>query len=778
MSTDVLALRKRYWANGYRPVAIWNPEVRIVNAGKRPVGKGWQDAARMTPPRDAVNAPNPQALNTGILCDEVRAVDVDVLEPSVVEEIIGSVESKLGSSLVRIGRAPKAAIVYRALNPFNKIETSEFTLGQGKAQVEILARGQQFVADGTHPETMLPYTWKNGTPEAVPITDLPTISQAQAREIASLAEQVIRSAGGVPLKAKRSGKKGVGFFAKINQAALENIMLWAPMLFPKGRAESTGAWRVSSASLGRGLEEDISVHPAGVQDFGEEEGLTPIDLIVRHGGKTSAEAGLWLCEMLGLDPLTLGWTAAPTPDLVERFNTQYSVVNEAGKIWVVEQKDDQSLQRKVLVRYAFADFRRMFMNRSVALIGANGRSSTTDEGSYWLEHKDRRQYLGGVVFEPKEQVPGDCWNLWTGFAISPKEGDWHLLHKHIDEVVCSGIERDRNYLLNTIARLIQQPHLPAEVAVVLRAGEGAGKGALCVPLRRIWGQHGIHITSARQLVGNFNSHLRDCVYMFADEAFFAGDRQHEGVLKALITEPTIPIEGKYQNVVMVRNMLHMWMSSNNDWVVPASHDARRYFLPVVSETKVGERGYFKALWEEINGDGLAALLHAMLRRDISKFEHRDVPQTTALAGQRRLSLDSVDAWWLAVLDRGFVWVSQHGIAEFGAWMEFVATDLLFQSYQQQQRGGWPASREMVTQRLSELYTAKRPNGPHIVGEVAHPGQFSSGVYMRDRPRGFEVGTLDLARARFAKKHSFAEGRWDDKDDEAPVVCADEERDPF
>jgi hypothetical protein len=44
-----------------------------------------------------------------------------------------------------------------------------------------------------------------------------------------------------------------------------------------------GAWRISSADLGRDLEEDLSIAPRGVQDFGEEKKLTPIDVLLRFG---------------------------------------------------------------------------------------------------------------------------------------------------------------------------------------------------------------------------------------------------------------------------------------------------------------------------------------------------------------------------------------------------------------------------------------------------------------------------------------------------------------
>ena len=74
----------------------------------------------------------------------------------------------------------------------------------------------------------------------------------------------------------------------------------------------------------------------------------------------------------------------------------------------------------------------------------------------------------------------------------------------------------------------------------------------------------MRIDHPKHLVGNFNAHLRDAFFVFANEPFFAGDKQHEGVLKGLITEPKIIIEAKYQNAVTVANMTHILMASNSD----------------------------------------------------------------------------------------------------------------------------------------------------------------------------------------------------------------------
>ena len=60
---------------------------------------------------------------------------------------------------------------------------------------------------------------------------------------------------------------------------------------------------------------------------------------------------------------------------------------------------------------------------------------------YWFNSENRRYYLGrGVVFEPGGplEIPKDMLNLWRGFGIDPKPGDWSLLRNHIFNVVCSG----------------------------------------------------------------------------------------------------------------------------------------------------------------------------------------------------------------------------------------------------------------------------------------------------------------------------------------------------
>jgi hypothetical protein len=574
-------------------------------------------------------------------------------------------------------------------------------------------------------------------------------------------------------------------------------------------SRSGKAWRAALALAAKSLEEmckGLRDHPdPEVREWAGEVDDRQLERLWDRGARNPAareEAlALGLSELDArlppqLDEPDLGERRAdPMPttvaELVESFNKRYAVVNEAGKALIVELVVDPLRHRTVLSRIHFEDFRKLYMNRTITVRRINPKDGkekdiTKSFAEWWLDDPRRCQYIGGVVFDPTGKSTPEFWNLWTGFAVVPAPGDWSLMQDHIERVICSGDAALNKYLLDYIARMFQQPDKPGEVAIVLRGRRGAGKGIFLNWLWRAWGQHACHISNAKHLVGNFNAHLRDCVMLFADEAFFAGDRAHEGVLKALITEPSLPIEGKYQNLVEVINMLHIFISSNSDWVVPAAIDERRFCVSDVADNRVGNRSYFADIAAQMENGGLAALIHDMLDRDISGFEVRDVPQTAALKTQKTLSLSSLESWWQAVLSRGFLWKSKHGAPWFRAWQEFYTTELLMRSYLQWCSETHPYDRKRRQQLgafFTRVYQASRPLRENPVYEIESidrrelegiPNHGQTGgwlippkaldeiaiVSLPHRP-GYRIGTLEEARARFLEV-SEVEADWTDE----------------
>ena len=109
----------------------------------------------------------------------------------------------------------------------------------------------------------------------------------------------------------------------LNNEALQKLSAWVPVLFGSAAVlnKSSGGYRVSSKALGRKLQEDLSISPQGIKDFGVHDlgdphsgGRTAIDLVMEHRKVEFQAAADWLHERLGHNR-NKPQRAAPTPKL-------------------------------------------------------------------------------------------------------------------------------------------------------------------------------------------------------------------------------------------------------------------------------------------------------------------------------------------------------------------------------------------------------------------------------------------------------------------------------
>jgi hypothetical protein len=120
----------------------------------------------------------------GITTDEVVAIDIDCYDKHVTNAIFKYCNQNIGRGLGRIGRAPKALLLFRTDTPMTKSVSPKYMDEDGNVNfVEILGKGQQFVAYGIHPDTQKEYLWPKACPTTVPISDLPTINAEQITEL-------------------------------------------------------------------------------------------------------------------------------------------------------------------------------------------------------------------------------------------------------------------------------------------------------------------------------------------------------------------------------------------------------------------------------------------------------------------------------------------------------------------------------------------------------------------------------------------------------------------
>lgn len=339
--------------------------------------------------------------------------------------------------------------------------------------------------------------------------------------------------------------------------------------------------------------------------------------------------------------------------MLRELNEKHAVIGDmGGKCRIISEVWDHAMKRHKISRQSFEDFRNRYRHIKVK-VGDDGKGNPMFKpaGAWWVDHPNRRQYET-VVFAPCHEVP-DAYNLWKGFAVDAIAGDKHLPYlQHLKDNVCSGDEELYNYVVGWMARAVQHPDSPGEVAIVLRGKMGTGKSFLVKCFGNLFGRHFMQVSDPKHLVGSFNAHLRDCVVLFGDEAFYAGDKKHESILKTLITEEVIIVEGKGVDAEAAPNYVHLLMASNSEWVVPAGPEERRYLVIDVSADRMQDRDYFRELKKSMDEGGSENLLHFLMTYDLSNFEVRAVPKTKALQDQKLLSLSPEQQWWYEKLHFG------------------------------------------------------------------------------------------------------------------------------
>lgn len=339
---------------------------------------------------------------------------------------------------------------------------------------------------------------------------------------------------------------------------------------------------------------------------------------------------------------------------MDRLTEKYRATIDGGRLRVYYMEDDHVMGRSYWQSSTKQDFidiveciEHMGPTRCGKTKGDEPRYEST--GVHWLKcHHDKETYRG-LVFMPEcpdEKTSDGRLNIWRGFApvATGRPGSWSMLKRLVLESLCGGDKVSYEYVMNWMASATQRPHIPAGTALVFKGPKGTGKSTLGRYFCEIFGRHGMQVTSPTLLTGRFNAHLRDVVALFADEAFWAGDKSGEGILKGIVTEKFITYEGKGSNAESGRNCIHLIMASNEEWVIPAGIDQERRFAVFNVGEDIRTRQFWQSLNDEMRGGGLAAMLLELRMRDIADFDSTIIPKTEALAEQKFFTLTPSEQW--------------------------------------------------------------------------------------------------------------------------------------
>ncbi|MCR6732849.1 MAG: DNA-primase RepB domain-containing protein [Afipia sp.] len=342
----------------------------------------------------------------------------------------------------------------------------------------------------------------------------------------------------------------------------------------------------------------------------------------------------------------------------------FALVNIGSKIRILYWgKSTLDLKVRVPEFWAENEFHRALKNKFVNVetkVTRDDQEKTETKrlplSSWWMSKKTRYTFDGLRFDSAAESGPGqDEINMWRGFGVDENaDAKWNRLDDHIRDVIAGGDVASYDYIKRWIAWGFQNPTAQSEVALALLSeGKGTGKGFLGRALCRIYGGHALHIAKRSLLTGRFNSHFMMTSFVFCDEALWPGYAEDEGALQTLISEPTIMIEPKGIDAFMMPNALKVLLASNSKWVLPASGDDRRYAAFEVSDQHKQDKPYFARIAKQLDNGGLGAMLHDLRAMDLEGWHPRNnIPQTSALAGQKRISMKPEFKWLAGYLEQG------------------------------------------------------------------------------------------------------------------------------
>jgi len=196
--------------------------IPVAKGTKRPALSNW---SRIKSTQELIKSWDADA-SIGLTTGEVVAIDIDCYDKHVTNAIVKYCNQNIGRGLARIGKAPKALLLFRTDTPMSKSVSTKFSDPDGNTNcIEILGKGQQLVAYGIHPDTQQEYRWPKACPYTVPVENLPTINAEQITKLFSFFDDT------APSKWQRSSTSAALQQPAANQ---DNVLNFEHMRQPTG----------------------------------------------------------------------------------------------------------------------------------------------------------------------------------------------------------------------------------------------------------------------------------------------------------------------------------------------------------------------------------------------------------------------------------------------------------------------------------------------------------------------------------------------------------------
>ena len=265
-------------------------------------------------------------------------------------------------------------------------------------------------------------------------------------------------------------------------------------------------------------------------------------------------------------------------------------------------------------------------------------------GMYISDHNEQE------IVDPNPQAPSHAkkLNLFLGFSHKPAP-DSYLLNK-IQSLVFHGAAKGdaaiSEYIHNFAAHMVQHPDRKMPILITLVGSKGSGKSQLASIIRSTVHPYSFVTDNYDGITGRFSgASLESAICIQLEEVTWARNNKENSRLKHLITSTSINVERKGISVEHNKPVFYNLIGTANEGLTApqgTKKDERRYLTVDFSNHFTGNKAFWDSLGEDVDVGVpgtlryklIAAYVDFLLKRDISSFDPRELPDVKSDAAAR------------------------------------------------------------------------------------------------------------------------------------------------
>lgn len=204
-------------------------------------------------------------------------------------------------------------------------------------------------------------------------------------------------------------------------------------------------------------------------------------------------------------------------------------------------------------------------------------------------------------------------NIFIPATIERMAGDPTPFLNHLAKLIPN--PNDQRILLDYMAHNAKFPGHKIPWAPVIQSAEGAGKNIIKYAMTHVMGDHYTYPPNPKELAaggGKFNDWMHCKLFLIADEIKTDDKRDLVEVLKPMISETTLEMQGKGRDQRKADNPANWMFFTNWKDAIPVHANGRRFaifYSAIQSQQDALDRGMNDAYFKQLYDDWLGAQSH-------------------------------------------------------------------------------------------------------------------------------------------------------------------------